>query len=197
MDGILLDGHASAVQLSLLPVAAILGAIGRRVAGGITPQIFNGWKLPGFIAKVTFGALLGLAAFLGGAPPLLCGFVGIGCFLGHIFGLHESASMGHYGPDNMAFSERLFWQHCLGMAAYGLAVMSGPVLWSICPVHDHWTAAGPIAAGLLTPAAYALGWAIKDHRPGTPGLDGNPLELSEWMAGALYGIASFWAGHQG
>lgn len=186
-------------------VAALLGAIGRRVAGGVVPQ-FTGWRAPGVPCKLFFGWTIGVCAALGGAPALLAILAGVGAWAGHIaHGLNDSASMGRYGPANLNFSWRLFALHFAGMSAYGICVMLLGILAAAVPsialyhfdgmlavvLHFGWFAWTLLAGALLTAPAYALAWATWNGKPGVAGVDGNPLEIAEWIVGAVYGVAAY------
>jgi hypothetical protein len=73
---------------------AMLGAFGRRVAGGVMGDDWHIWKVPHLLATGFYGVVGGVAGYLGTGNWAYGLCAGFGLWLGHILGLHKSAGMG-------------------------------------------------------------------------------------------------------
>jgi hypothetical protein len=155
-----------------------------------------------------YGATIGGAAAIGGADWRFCIALGIGVWLGHILGLHDSAGMGRYGDQNELFklwgqgtwsssvdgkihSKPGFVLSFLGMLAYGLLTVA--VGFGATYLPWFWTYRGwpLIAAAAAVPVIYTLTWVVFDKKPyGWPRGAEPPLALAEWFVGAGFGIAA-------
>lgn len=176
-------------------LSALLVALGRRVAGGLIGDL-TGKPAPGVVAKLYFGATVGAAAIPSNAPWWGCIAIGFGAWLGHIVhGLNGSAGMGHYGPDNSLWSVGHLLHDVGGMTLYGSGIACMAIAVAACPVvHGHWIA--PLLAALACAPCYALCWALWPRMSMSlrwRGFSADPLQMSEWMWGAVLGIGVFFA----
>lgn len=168
------------VTLLLLPLVAVLGALGRRVAGGG----FQDWTkidVGDFPARGFFGLMLTASVALGGWHSWWCLSIAVTTLLGC------SVPVGGIGLNPW---KKDAWTVLL----HGLASMSItglPLLFVHFPGTTPWfvlyIVAGPSIVG-----AYTLGWKIA--RPSWPRGLNNGVAVSECLWGAMCGIGALLAG---
>lgn len=166
--------------------AAVVGALGNRIRGGLFP-------IPG---GTQVGRLVGWGLPVA-AMAWLCGMVwwaavlaGLGAFLGCCVGQYGGLSMGHRGPAPAVSP----W---LTMTVWGLARVAGPavVVW--------WTGGAwwlVVASGLACAPIYWAVWMLPDWALRIPGLGRgtgpgearDQPEVAEALDGAL--MLAFLAG---
>lgn len=174
--------------------AAILGAVGNRVRGGLFP-------MPGGtqVARlVGWGVPCGAVAALAGVPWWGALLIGLGAFLGCMAGEHNSQSMGLKGGNS-------------GLVAWGWMGLWGlerTVAVAIIVAFLHartgtspWWGLLVVGSGLTAPAIYyAVRWLpdwmlfAKGFGAGSgPGGGRDPAEWSEWLHGAIMMGVLSWA----
>lgn len=160
----------------LLPVAAVLGALGRRVAGGLFQDLthINTGDMP---VRAFYGLMLGAVAYLGGFE-LWSLAIAAAVFVGSCLGSPEVA---HGLPSKLG---------------YVLSALTG--LWNYASVigvayfAHHYAGMGVIAAGSLS-AALLVALFYGHNTNGPVGFRGW-TELWECAWGALMGVSVFLAG---
>lgn len=187
------------ILLSL--IAFLLGAVGRRIAGGVLNQWAH--KTDGVSrvmgdtpARLIYGAALGLAALMGGAVWWVALVMVPAVWVGTTTGNFNGMAMGR--------AEFSYWHDFAGMTVHGalaagfpvaLTVYAGAVWGSI------WIAATCLACAPL----YTVAWATAEHlgtqavpASGVPrrhlllGFNGGS-ELGEAFWGGACGIGTFLA----
>lgn len=159
----------------LILAAAIIGALGNRIRGGLFP-------VPG---GTQVGRLVGWAipcTLVAGPLGWWALAVGAGAFLGCCVGQYGGLSMGHRGPAPAVSP----W---LTMTGWGLARVAGPalVVW--------WTGGAwwwLLASGMACAPLYAAVWLLPDWALRIPGLGrgtgpGDARDQPE-MAEAWHGV---------
>lgn len=175
--------HANYDMILQLILAAILGAIGRRIAGGILNQFSHNSRVMGDTpARILFGILVAVLPAIHDYRLLL--FIP-GIWAGTTISLFNSIGMGR-GSDN-------YWRSFFGLSLHGIA---GTILPAIAAyaLGDAWLPL--VIAGLLIAPCYTLGWSLtgKDGvRPSFPvGLQNAP-EIGEALWGACVSVAAMLA----
>jgi hypothetical protein len=182
--------------LYLLPVAALLGAFGRRAAGGV----LNQWTgrtddhpLTGDLpTRLGFGACLGLCALMGGALWWQCLLMVPAVWVG--------TTLGSFGSVDMARGEGTFVHDWFGMSLVGLLSAFFPSVVAITPAlfaHDPigWRWLWIAGTTMSAPIVYWLGWSIggAHGRQDFPvGLRGG-MEISEALWGVVRGVGTLLA----
>jgi hypothetical protein len=178
----------------LIILAALFGALGRRLAGGAFQQ-WTGLDVGDLPVRIAFAALIVAAAFLGGwhphaltvlsivVPPWSMPILlGLGVWIGSTMPMFSSIDLGK--------AEGTVPLDIAGLTAHGLLgiMLPAALAW--------WGAYAPLwllAAGLLSAPAYWLGWTIT----GVRGAQWLPLglrggtEIGETLWGAAVGIGAF------
>jgi hypothetical protein len=172
--------------IALLVIAsALLGGLGRRVAGGSFEQ-WTGINLGDYPVRAFFGATLAAGCFLGShqlwsLTLILSGF--LGCAIPNFGGIGMGRSGNPWQQDAGGLNSH--GTYSMGITALPLAYFNWHGLIFI------------IAAGYAIVPFYELGWRItgKAGRPGLPlGLRGGS-ELGELFWGAACGIGAFAAAY--
>lgn len=173
-------------MITLLPIAALLGAFGRRAAGGA----LNQWTgrtddkpLTGDLpTRLLFGVCLALCALLGGALWWQCLLMVPAVWVGTTLGSFHSVDMAR-GEDSFAHD----W---FGISAIALAASVLPAIVALAPEWNSWRFLWIVGSTMTAAPAYWLGWCIggAHGRRGFPiGLRGG-MELGEALWGAARGI---------
>lgn len=176
-------------MIALLPLAALLGAFGRRIAGGI----LNQWTghpdsapLMGDIpARLIFGSCIAAGAAMGGAIWWHA--------LALIPAVWAGTTVGNFGSISQGRGGGSPWSQALGELAHGLAGVALPALGAWWLGYPHWWVL-PIGGALIAPS-YWLGWTVSGlyGRPDFPvGLRGGS-EIGEALWGACFGCAALLA----
>lgn len=175
-------------MIALLPLAMLLGALGRRIAGGAANQWTNhpdSRPLMGDLpARLIFGATIAAGALVGGAvwwhAMLLIPAVWIGTTVSNF----ESISQGRGGGSP--------WSQALGETAHGLAGVALPMLGA---AWFGYAWAAFLIAGLLIAPAYWLGWTVCGLKPRMSFPVGFRVgsEWGEALWGACFGGGAFLA----
>lgn len=178
-----------------VPVALIMGAIGRRIAGGILNQWAglaggNTSRVMGDNpARLIFSVLVALSGLLGGAPWLLALLLVPAVFVGTTTGNFNSMAMGR-GSYSFAHD---FW----GMSAHAALSAITPTLLVVAfglQFYDtpfSWWAVGGFT--LIASPLYCIGWIIsgKTGNLSLPiGFRGGS-ELGEAFWGASCALGAF------
>jgi len=186
------------MMLAIVPIAAIAGAFGRRIAGGVLSQ-WCGFDVGTQAQRAIWGLLLGLVALAATGPPWVSWHAGLvvmgvaagiwagSCAVG--FGLPGCADTGLQvgrvpGRDGVTWSAwrydqaALLWHGCGGMLLPAvLAWWMGLTWW--------WLA---IAAALCGPC-YELAYDAPLESPWLGCLRSDPPPTAELLWGALVGVA--------
>ena len=170
--------------LALLPLAVLLGAAGRRIAGGVLNQIALGFGWIGptgrvfgdYPARAIYGVLVVLGGIGAGAPIAFCTLSALGIFLG--------CAVPMWAIDPLARGYRTpVWLRFLGLTAHGLL--------SIALVTSATAAAGLgwpwlLGGSLSIGAFYSLGVPLA-RLPVPAGLR-LPSEIGEALWGAAIAV---------
>lgn len=169
--------------------AGILTAFGRRVVGGVLGDDWHIWRIPHVVACIVWAISVAMSALLGGAIWWGCIAIGFGAWLGHtVFGLWDSAGMGHLPPDNLRFSWGRFARDFFFMSLYGTQLIIAAVALCFCPAANQGVWWIELLSGLVFAPVYAFSWFLFRRKPiGWPAGCNPPLASSEWIAGFLLG----------
>lgn len=169
------------IHYLILPIAAVFGAFGRRIAGGLLNEIFRpfGPRVFGDIpARLIFGLAIGAAFLLGGTPPLVATLCVVAVYIGSTTGNRDGIDLGR--------GEGTFWQDFGNLSLHGWdSAMACLVLagWGM----RFW----PFLLGcMLIAPLYEVGYRIGGTR--VVGLS-KPTEIGEALWGAAMGIGAFLA----
>lgn len=190
----------------LIPVALALGALGRRIAGGV----LNTWAgydtlnrtHPGFNfrvmgdtpARLIYGVTVGLAALMGGAVWWLA--------LAMVPAVWVGTTTGNGGGRDMGFGATSFWHDFAGMSLHAFESAIAPVLLVVLAM---WSPAGSpvsfiiLAFTMLAAPLYWLGWRIaialggQEMPPNNLGGVGNGRLFDGLQGGSEWGEA-LWGG---
>jgi hypothetical protein len=173
-------------MIALLPVAALLGAFGRRAAGGYLNQVTgrtDDKPLTGDLpTRLLFGVCLALCALMGGAlwwqVCLMVPAVWVG------------TTLGSFHSVDMARGEDTFAHDWFGISAIALGASALPAIVALAPDWNSWRFLWIVGSTLTAAPAYWLGWCISGAhgRKDFPvGLRGG-MELGEAFWGAIRGI---------
>lgn len=181
----------------------VLGALGRRIAGGVLNEWFRpiGPRVMGDTpARLIFGASIGLSALLGGAPWYLALALVPVTWVGTTTGNFDSLSMGR-GAYSISHD-------ILGMLAHGaLTALTPTVLLASLDYFAHipsewwWITLSCVQA----PCFYLIGWTVTEklgsqgvppsapalHRTALPvGFRGG-VELAEALWGGAMALGAY------
>lgn len=142
--------HAPHLRLPLwllLPLAAVFGALGRRIAGGVLNQWFRppGQRVFGDLpARAIYGAALGAAAFGAGAPAwwvaVIAAAIVAGCAV-PVWAI--DLGPGHPGTSPL-------WLRIIGSTAHGLlSIAPATVLAAMAGAHWLWLLGGSLSIAPL------------------------------------------------
>ena len=192
----------------------ILGALGRRVAGGLI-QDWTGVNTGDHPVRVFFGAMIALSAWLGGASPWMAVAILAGTWAGSTTGNNGGMAMGR-GDHTFASDFARMSLHGLAIAvpvAFA-AMVYGAVQYRTIMVFDQVPLVLCIACLACAPC-YAAGWWIAEltgnqprdmrsfpdgHIPTSDEMNGTrtfPLgfrggsELGETIWGAAMGLGAY------
>ena len=132
--------------------AAILGAFGRRIAGGLH-ETWTGkkWGQP---TRLFFGATIAASAMLAGADPLWSLALIPAVWVGTITGLFGGLGMGR--------GEQGYWRDVGGMTLHGVLSIILPCVWCWYLGYAWW----PVAlSGFLIGPAYEAGYRLIGRNP--------------------------------
>lgn len=170
------------MALAEAAAAALVGAIGNRIRGGLLPipggtQVGRlvGWGLP-----------CAAVAWLCGAPPLYAALIGLGAFLGCCVGQYGGLSMGHRGgaPRISPWLTMTAW----GVARVGLPAL---VVWWLAGAWWWLLVSGLACAPLYWVVWHVPSWAyLRGLGYGDgPATGFDPPELAEALHGAVMVVA--------
>lgn len=169
-----------------LLLAIPLGAIGRRIDGGVL-ETWTGRKWGKITTRFLCASMLALPMFLAGLPPLATLAFIAASWLGGVVGMWSGMGMGRpewdrTGPPESARA----WFSAAGfMTLYGVLTIlpAALALW--------WFGFSPwplLAAGLLCAACYEIAFLAPQHCPALGCLRGDPPPTAELLWGALRGM---------
>ena len=171
----------------MIALAIILGALGRRIAGGLWNSIFGrpspGGDMP---VRLIFAAALSLAAYLGGVRWFVALILVPLNYIGTTTGNFDSLAMGRGG--------RPYWKDFLGMTLHGLLSALAPAVLFLVVAWPHpWAALVVIAAGLAISPCYTIGWAVCGLHGRSAWIKGcqQGPEIAELLWGGVMGAAAF------
>lgn len=173
------------MTFALIPVAALLGAVGRRVCGGLYNSI-TGKRSPGgdLPVRIFFAATLALSAYLGGVGWLPALVLIPLNWVGTTTGLFDSLAMGRGG--------RPYWKDFLGMTLHGVisALLPAILFYFTGTLRSAEVA---FLGGLLISPCYSLGWSLTGlhGRKGWPKGMQQGTEVAELLWGAVMGVTHF------
>lgn len=170
-----------------LLLAVPLGAIGRRIDGGVL-ETWTGRKWGKITTRLACAVGLAVPMFLAGLPPLATLAFIAATWIGGIFGMGSTGmSMGRApGSTGAPASARAWCASALEMASYGLFTMFPATI----ALGAFGFAAWPLAlAGLLCAACYELAYRAPLHWPAMGCLRHDPPPTAELLWGALRGVA--------
>jgi len=174
------------MTIAWLPLAALLGAVGRRVCGGLYNSI-TGKRSPGgdTPVRIFFAATLALSAYLGGVGWLPALVLIPLNFIGTTTGLFNSLAMGRGG--------RPYWKDFLGMTLHGVISSAPPAVLFFFTGHDLWAPFVALLGGLMISPCYSLGWSLTGLRGRLDWPKGmqQGTEVAELLWGAVMGVAHF------
>lgn len=164
--------------------AALMGALGRRMAGGVFEQ-WTGKDIGDYPVRAFFGLMLACSAFIGSyewASFLLIPSTFFGCSIPNFGGIAMGRGASAGGTS---------WKHdAIGLTGHGVLSMAITVLPLIF-FHSQWYLL--LVAGFLIAPAYEIGWSVT----GVPGRKSWPFglqggsEIGECIWGAACGIAAW------
>jgi len=177
-----------------VPVVLVLGALGRRAAGGALNQWFSDGTAEHRVmgdtpARLIFAATVALSACLGGAPAWQALALVPAVWVGTVTGNFASLAMGR--------GQYSYLHDCVGMSAHAALSAVLPTLVAFGavfltpPEHDQW--GWMLGLTMLAAPLYTLGWIISGQhgRPSFPlGLRGGS-ELGEAFWGASCALGAF------
>jgi hypothetical protein len=173
------------MTFALTPIAALLGAVGRRVCGGlynsITGQRSPGGDLP---VRIFFAVTLALSAYMGGVVWWAALALVPLNWIGTTTGLFDALAMGRGGNS--------YWKDFLWMTVHGL-ISSAPPAVLFYFTGGFWAAAVAFSGGLLISPCYSLGWSATGlyGRKGWPKGMQQGTEVAELLWGAVMGVTHF------
>lgn len=170
-----------------LLLAIPLGAIGRRIDGGVL-ETWTGRKWGKITTRWACASLLALPMFLAGLPPAATlAFIAASWF-GGTFGMYGGMGMGRPEHDRTGQPESAsaWLSAAQDMTCYGVLTVAPAVLAVM------WFGYSPIplvAAGLLCAACYEIAFRDPQHCPALGCLRHDPPPTAELLWGALRGVA--------
>ena len=186
--------HAPLIPLFfLLPVVALMGSLGRRVAGGGFTQWTN-INLGDLPVRLFFGLMIAVSAFLAGLPLAHAATLIVAGWIG--------TTIPNFGGIGFGRSGNPWWKDALGLLAHGTIGMLVLALFMVLPMAGATlfavfgqgitlaTAIAAVAGGVAIVPAYWIGWSIS----GVSGKASFPLglrggsELGEVLWGAAVGV---------
>jgi hypothetical protein len=157
-------------NLLSIPISFLLGAIGRRVAGGYFETLTGlKWGQP---TRLFFGLTICISVILAGAPILPSLLLIPAIWFGTIVGLFGGLGMGRGEHGDITTSGK-YWRDFFAMGLHGFLGIIFPAIWCV------WMGYNPIytvIAGILCPVWYEIGYRII----------GKPVEnggLIRWRTG--------------
>lgn len=174
----------------LFALSFVLGALGRRIAGGVLNQWF---KPPGervfgdHPARLIFGVTVAISGLFGGWPALYAAAL--------IPAIWVGTTIGNFGGIDLGRGNGTYWGDVAALTLHGVGGIATPAILAAWV----WHAPGPIfpilASGFAIGPAYTLGWALSG-RIGNPhfpiGLRGGS-ELGEAFWGGAVAVGVFLA----
>jgi hypothetical protein len=165
-------------------LAFILGALGRRAAGGLV-QDLTGKDIGDLPVRLFYGLTVALAALMGGSmlwvPVLMLPAV----FVGTTTGNFDSMSMGHGTYTK--------WHDYLGMTCHGFLSALLPALVTLLAGHVLGAIGVFLAITLLATPSYLVGWSLY-----TPTSNASwplgfrpPTPLAEFLWGGLTSLSVY------
>lgn len=165
------------IQVLLAFLSFVLGAFGRRIAGGALPQ-WTPWNAGDQIVRLFFGLTVGVSALLAGVPWYLALALVPATWVGTTTSNFNSMAMGRGGQTML--------HDVAGMTLHGVLSAALPALGAWWMGYEWW----PIAlSGFLIAPLYDLGWRIAGP-DGGKGLTWMPRGL---QVGTEFGEL-FWGG---
>lgn len=170
-----------------LLLAIPLGAIGRRIDGGVL-ETWTGRKWGKITTRWACASLLALPMFLVGLPPAATLAFIAASWLGGIFGMGHGMGMGRPEHDRTGppIDPQMWRIAAYDMTCYGFFTVAPAVLvmgafgYSPIPL---------MAAGLACAACYELAFRAPLHWPAMGCLRHDPPPTAELLWGALRGVA--------
>lgn len=165
----------------MIAVSFLIGALGRRIAGGAFQQ-WTGWDIGDHLVRLFFGATVAASAAMGGAgwwSLLLVLAVWIGCTI----------PMGGIGLGRQPGGS---WLHdAAGLTMHGVAtgVLCALALTEWPP---HVVASAMIVAGVFIVPAYEIGWRMA--RPTFPLGFRQGSEIGEALWGGTIAVGAYLIG---
>jgi hypothetical protein len=175
-------------MLLALCASALLGGLGRRVAGGGFQQ-WTGIDVGDYPARAFFGLTLAVSAAVGGTynwgVPLLV----LSTFLGCSIPMAMSIMGVRWGGMALGRDGGSWRRSAIGLTGHGVLSMAITAV-PLCYFGGHW--AQLLIAGVLIVPAYEIGWDAIGTKSNThlpPGFQGGS-EIGEVLWGSLCGIAA-------
>ena len=170
-----------------LLLAVPLGALGRRVDGGVL-ETWTGRKWGKITTRLVFAVGLALPMFLAGLPPAATLAFIAASWLGGIVGMWNGMGMGRPAHDRTGPPESPEALGAAGaqMLAYGtLAVLPSAAVMTLFG-YSPW----PLwLAGIACPLVYEIAFRRPLHWPALGCLRHDPPPTAELLWGALRGVA--------
>jgi len=178
------------ITYALLPVVAILGAVGRRVCGGLYNSI-TGKRSPGgdLPVRIFFAVTLAASADMGGVVWWAALALMPLNWIGTTTGLFDALAMGRGGNS--------YWKDFLWMTLHGI-LSSGPPAVLFFFLGGWVPAAIAFAGGLIISPCYTIGWSVTGlfgRRNWPKGMQ-QGTEVAELIWGAVMGVTHFFAAAQ-
>lgn len=170
-----------------LLLAVPLGAVGRRIDGGVL-ETWTDRKWGKITTRFLCAGMLALPMFLAGLPPLATLAFIAATWLGGIFGMGGGMGMGRPVHDRTGEPEsaRAWSGAALEMTGYGVLTVVPAVTVLGLLGYSPW----PLAlTGLACAACYELAFRAPLHWPAMGCLRQDPPPTAEMIWGALRGVA--------
>lgn len=182
--------------VAMILLSALLGAVGRRMAGGWFEQL-TGKDIGDYPVRAFFGLMLACAALLGSsgvwASFLLIPSTFFGCSIPNFGGIAmgRGASAGGTSWTHDAIGLTGHGVFSMGITASPLIVLQALNGYLDADFHSQWYLL--IVAGFLIAPAYEIGWSVVGvprRKSWPPGLQGGS-EIGECLWGAACGVAAW------
>ena len=170
-----------------LLLAVPLGAVGRRIDGGVL-ETWTDRKWGKITTRLACASMLALPMFLAGLPPLATLAFIAATWLGGIVGMWSGMGMGRPEWDRTGEPESTrAWLSAAGfMTLYGvLTVLPAAIAMELF----GYSGALIFGAGLACAAVYEVAFRAPLHWPAMGCLRYDPPPTAELMWGALRGVA--------
>lgn len=145
----------------ILLLSSIMGAMGRRIAGGVF-ETWTGLKW-GQPTRLFFGLMLALSAIIAGAPFWISLILIPATWVGTTLGLFGGLGMGRAGVDKHPnFLSKVYLRDFGAMTLHGTLSIILPSIWAWYFGFNIWPI---IISGLITGICYEIGYRIIGLNP--------------------------------